>query len=241
MGGPVSIDDQSLYDWRYFYVDQRGIGTFACGIALEIMASLLQEQDITQFKDDSCYSAVSQSPNPVVQGFLAKKICLSSIAATGLKAVHPELDRMSTAFFEDHPNFDKLISSDGNACVYFSTAYIFRAVDAVILLLDRPSKQATMIPIRFSLMLGLERSDRDFYARFWSSWREPMKWAGYSVRSTFVWIDREQPSEADSEYFEPELVKSLRSGDRLINPEYSVVRVGVEMVDRRLASALGVV
>jgi len=60
--------------------------------------------------------------------------------------------------------------------------------------------------------------------------------AGYSVKSTFVWIDKKQPSE----HVEPQLVKSLRSGDIVVHPDYSVLHVGVEMVDSRLASALGI-
>ena len=72
MGDPVSVDDRSLYDLRYFYVDQRGIGGFTCGIAFEYMMSLLRTHDNTLFLGDSWYSAVSRSANPIVQGFLAK-------------------------------------------------------------------------------------------------------------------------------------------------------------------------
>jgi hypothetical protein len=36
------------------------------------------------------------------------------------------------------------------------------------------------------------------------------------------------------------VVKVRRSGDKVVHPEYSVVHVGVEMVDSRLASALGI-
>jgi len=70
----------------------------------------------------------------------------------------------------------------------------------------------------------------------WPSWIEPIESAGFSVQSTFVWIDKKQPSE----HVEPKLVKSLRSGDKVVHPDYFVVHVGVEMVDSRLASALGI-
>jgi len=235
-GYPVSIDDRTLYDLRYFYLNQRSIGSFTCGIAFETMMSSLRMHDTTQFKDDSWYLAVSQSSDPVVQGFLAEQVCLSSIATTGLMAVHPKLGRMSHAFFETHPNFTQFLATDHETCIYFPTSYDFRAVDAVILFLDRSSKQAIIFPIQFTLTPRDKPSDKDFHTMFWSGWIEPIDSAGYSVQSTFVWIDKKQPSED----VEPKLVKSLRSGDKVVHPDYSVIHVGVKMVDQRLASVLGI-
>lgn len=214
MGHPVSIDDRTLYDLRYFYIDQQSIGSFTCGIAFETMMSSLRIHNATQFKDDSWYLAVSQSPNPIVRGFLAEQICLSSIAATGLKAVHQKLGRMSHALFETHPNFTQFLFTNYETRIYFPTTYNFRAMDAIILFLDRSSKQARMFPIQFTLTLRHKPSDKDFYTTFWSGWIEPIESAGYSVESTFVWIDKQQPSE----HIEPKLVKSLRSGIRLFTP-----------------------
>ena len=236
MGDPVSIDDRSLYDLRYFHVDKRGIGRNTCGIALETMTSLLRTYDNTPFLDDSWYSAVSRSANPIVRGFLAEQICISNIATNGLKVVHPKLGRMTTAIFETAPNFTEFLSSDHETRVYVPTAYNFRAVDGVVLLLDRSSKQAIMFAIQFTLSQNHKQSDKDFHTKLWPSWIEPIESAGYSVQSTFVWIDKKQPSE----HVEPKLVKSLRSGDKVVHPDYFVVHVGVEMVDSRLASALGI-
>jgi hypothetical protein len=236
MGHPVSIDDRTLYDLRYFYVDPWNIGSFTCGIAFETMMSSLRMHDTTQFKDDSWYLAVSQSSNPVVRGFLAEQICLSSIATTGLKVVDPKLGRMSHAFFETRPNFTEFLSTHHETRLYFPTTYNFRAVDAVILFLNRSTMKATMFPIQFTLTQRHKPSDKDFHTTFWSEWIEPIESAGYSVQSTFVWIDKKQPLE----YVEPKLVKSLRFGGKVVHPKYSVIHVGVEMVDRRLASALGI-
>jgi hypothetical protein len=54
--------------------------------------------------------------------------------------------------------------------------------------------------------------------------------------STFIWIDKKQPLE----HVEREQVKALRSGKKVIHPEYSVIHVGVESADSELASALGI-
>jgi len=58
MGDPVSINDRSLYDLRYFHIDQGGIGRFTCEIAFETMMSLLRTQD-APFLDDSSVVATS--------------------------------------------------------------------------------------------------------------------------------------------------------------------------------------
>ena len=235
-GDPVSFDDRELYDLRHFYVDEEGIGRFTCGIAFEAMMSILRTSDNAPFLDDLWYRAVSRSDNPVVRGFLAEQICLSTITTNGLKAVDQNLGRMLTASFETQPVFTEFLSTDHNVRLYIPAAYNFMAVDGIILLLDRASSQATMFPIQFTLSPNHKQSDKDFHTKLWSTWIELLTSAGFIVQSTFVWIDKKQPSD----HFEPELVRALRSGNKVVHPEYSVVHVGVEMVDSRLASALGI-
>ena len=116
-------------------------------------------------------------------------------------------------------------------------AYNFRAVDAVTLLLDRSSNRAIIVfSIQFTPTPRHKLSDKDFHTTFWLEWIELLESASYGVQSTFVWIDKKQPPE----YVQPKLVKLLRSGDKVVYPDYSVIHVGVEMVDRRLASVLGI-
>lgn len=233
-GDAVLFNNRKLYDLRHFYVDEKGIGRFTCGIAFETMMSMLRSNDNAQFLNDLWYTAVSRSGNPVVQGFLAEQICLSYIAANGLMAVDPKLGRMSSASFETQPAFAQLLSTDHTTCLYVPIN--FMAVDGIILLLDRASKKATMFSIQFTLSHNHKQSDKEFHMRLWSTWIEPIVSAGFSVHSTFVWIDKNQPSD----HVEHEVVRVLRSGDKVVHPEYSVVHVGVEMVDSRLASALGI-
>ncbi|KAF8234815.1 hypothetical protein L208DRAFT_1393487 [Tricholoma matsutake] len=235
-GDPVWLNDRSLYDLRHFYVDEKGIGRFTCGIAFETMMSMLRTHDDAPFMDGPWYTAVSRSGNPVVRGFLAKQICLSYIAANGLMAVDPKLGRMSTESFKTQPAFTQLLSTDHTIRLYVPIAYDFMAVDGVILLLDRASKKATMFSIQFTLSLNHKQSDEEFHTRLWSTWIEPIVSAGFRVHSTFVCIDKKQPSDD----VKPKVVRVLRSGDKVVHPEYSVVHVGVEMVHSRLASALGI-
>ena len=237
-GDRVNIDDRKLYDLRYFYVDEHHIGRFTCGLAFESMLSILRTQDNIRLLEDAWYSAVSRSSiNPVVRGFLAEQICLSSIATTGLMAVNQKLGRMATATFDTTPNFGDFLSTDHETRLYVPIAYNFNDVDGVILLLDRSSKQASMFPLQFTLSMKHKKSAEEFYTKLWPTWIEPITLAGFNVQSTFVWIDnKQQPS---GPVVVPAIVKALRSGDEVIRPEYSVVRVGVEMVDQKLGTVLG--
>jgi hypothetical protein len=202
-----------------------------------MMYLLRSHDDAPSFLDSRWYTAVSRSGNPIVRGFLAKQICLSNIAVNGLRAVHRKLGKMSTASFQDNPAFEEFLSSNHTSCLYIPTAFNFKAVDGVVLLLERGSKKkATMFPIQFTLSQNHPRSDKKFYEELWSTWIQPIVSAGFCVHSTFVWIDKKQPSEC----VKPKVVKELRSGDKIVQPEYSVVHVGVEMVNKRLASVLGI-
>jgi len=66
-------------------------------------------------------------------------------------------------------------------------------VDGVILLLDRASKQATMFPIQFALSKDNTQSDKEFYTKLWPTWIQAIISAGFTVQSTFVWIDKSSP------------------------------------------------
>lgn len=233
-GDRVTYNDQSLFDLRYFYVDAEGNGCSTCGIALEGMVSILRAHSDAPFLDALWYEAVERSNNPIVRGFLAEQICLSHIATSGLQAVHPGLDRMPSASFDDKPAFDNFLSTERERCLYIPTAYNFKTVDGAILLLDRQSKKATIFAIQFTLSDRHKQSDVEFHTELWSKWIKPIVRAEFTVDSTFVWIDTKEPSQ----HVHRKTVRALRSGDQVVHPEYSVIHVDVETVDRKLARAL---
>jgi hypothetical protein len=235
-GDPVAYDDRKLYDLRHFYVCDDDIGHYTCGIAFETMMSILRTYEDAPFRDISWYTAVSRSDNPVVQGFLAEQICLSYIADNGLMAIDPKIGRMSTARFLGQPDFSEIFSTGHTTCLYVPIPYNFMTVDGVILLLDRDSKKATIFSIQFTLSQNHKQSDKQFHMMLWPTWSQQLFSAGFNVQSTFVWIDKKQPSE----HAELEQVRALRSGAKVIHPAYSVIHVGVESVNSGLASALGI-
>jgi len=71
----------------------------------------------------------------------------------------------------------------------------------------------------------------------WRDWAGSLEDVGYTVQSTFVYVDKKQPSSQ----VVPEVIKPLRSKTKVVHPEYSRVHVGVDQVDRRLTSALEII
>ena len=234
--GTVTTDREDLYDLRYFYVDECGIGHYACGVAFESMMSIFRQHRFNKFCGHEWYSAVKRSSeNPVVQGFLAEHICLNHILTHGLQVVDERLGRMDQASFETLPNWDYMLWSDKELCLYVPTNYNFRAVDGAILLLDHSAKSAHLFLLQITLSMRHKESDKDFYSNMWFEWVESIETAGFTVESTFVWIDKKQPSTQT----EPVLTRTLRSGTKIVRPEYCSTHVGIGQVDERLAVVLG--
>jgi hypothetical protein len=234
---PVPVDDRTLYDLRYFYVDANQVAHYTCGVAFETMMRQLRIRT-EQFCQDEWYATVRSSGNPVVQGFVAEDICLAAIGKDGLMVVNEQLGPMSRATFTIKPQWDLCFRSSAHTRYLFvPSVYNFRAVDGVILLLDRANQMAHMLPIQITLSMRQRDSDEVFYTTMWSDWVTGLTEAGLVVQSTFIYIDRKQPTAE----VVPEVVKVLRNATKVVHPEYRRIHVGIEQVDRRLASALGIV
>jgi hypothetical protein len=228
---------RELYDLRYFYADNDQIGHYTCGVAFETMMSIFRQHRLDNFHTQEWYSALERSSgNPVIQGFLAEHICLSRIISNGLLAVNKNLTRMSHSSFQEAPSWDQQFSSTHTVRLYIPTIFNFRAVDAVILLVDYDAKTAHMYPIQITLSMRHKDSEEDFYTGIWWKWVAPLEKAGFTVKSTFVWIDKKQPAD----HVTPEVASNLRSGTKIVRPaEHCSVHIGVGQVDRILGATLG--
>jgi hypothetical protein len=232
----VEVDDRALYDLRYFYVDEGRVGHYTCGVAFEAMMSVFRARE-EYFCSHEWYTAVRLSTNPVVRGFLAEHICLTSIANNGLVVVDKGLaTQMPVATFQTEPDWSPFLCSAQHCHLYVPIAYNFKAVDGVILLLDRQNKKAHMFLIQVTLGRRHSKSADDFYASMWWDWVRPLGMAGFeNVQSTFVWIDQEQRADG----IKSEKTRASRSGEKAVQPEYRVVHIGIDKIDRELATALG--
>jgi hypothetical protein len=231
---PVQSEDRKLYDLRYFYVDEDQVGHYTCGVAFEAMMRQLRMR-AEQFCQEDWYSTVRASSNPVVQGFVAEDICLAAIGKDGLMIVNRDLGPMSRATFAVKPQWDLCLRTEHTRYLFAPSTYNFRAVDGVILLLDRAKHLAHIYPIQITLSMRQRDSDEVFYGAMWPEWQTGL--LGFTVQSTFIYIDKNQPSTE----VVPEFNRDLRYKTKAVNPEYRRVHVGIEQVDRRLASALGII
>jgi hypothetical protein len=168
---------------------------------------------------------------------LSETICLSRIVTDGLQAVNPMLKRMDHASFRDKPDWANLLSTGKIHCLYIPLTFNFRAVDGTILLLDHAKKTAHLYLIQITLSMRHKESEKDFYSMIWPSWIPPLVDVGFSVGSTFVWIDKKQPTTGS----EPQVTRGTRSGTKIVSPEYKSIHIGIDQVDRPLAVKLGLI
>jgi hypothetical protein len=225
----------NLYDHRHFYIDDDSIGHCATGIAFQAMTSFVREHRSAMFCGGEWYEAVERfSSNPVAQGFLAEQILLTQIAQNGLTKVDKRLTTMPHAVFDAQPSWLNIISSDLTHCLYIPTAFNFPAVDGAILYLDRPNKAMHLFLIQITLSRHHKDSAETFFTQMWRSWVWDYVDADLNVESTFVWIDKNQPS---SEVREGVSITS-RQGTTNVHPEYKSRHIGIVDVDPRLARAL---
>jgi hypothetical protein len=125
---------------------------------------------------------------------VAEDICLAAIGKDGLSSIHDQLHQMSTAIFEVKPDWDICIHSEHIRYLYIPSTYNLKAVDGVILLLDRYHMTAHMFPIQITLSLRERDSDEVFYTTMWHDWAGSLEDVGYTVQSMFVYVDKKQPS-----------------------------------------------
>ena len=198
---------------------------------------ILRQQQFKMFCTPEWYSAVEQySNNPIVQGFMAEHICLSQIAAEGLRVVDPKLCMMDHAVFEVTPNWTNLLSSDRTLCLYVPISFNFPAVDGAILLLDHHLKVAHLFLLQITLSLRHRNSDETFYTNTWRNWTKAITDAGFkNIETTFIWIDKKQPSCEEK----TGTSRTTCQGTTVVHPSYKSIHVGIQAVDLKLARALG--
>ncbi|KAF8228860.1 hypothetical protein L208DRAFT_1402992 [Tricholoma matsutake] len=235
-GDKITNFSNHIFDHRYFYVTEDHIAHCNCGVAFQVMAGIVREHEFSAFSGPQWYSAVElSSSNPVVQGFLVENVCLSRIAADGLRVIDERLGKMGHSVFHHQPIWQNLLSSDHTHRLYVPTDFNFQAVDGAILLLDRVKKIAYLFLLQITLSLRHKDSEETFYTEMWRKWTMEITQAGFStIYTKFVWIDKKQPSAKAK----PEMSRTTRQGTTPVHPKYESVHIGVVDVDPKLAGML---
>ena len=148
--------------------------------------------------------------------------------------VDSNLNQMDRVMFQDKPSWKNRLLTKEKCCLYVPAAYNFDHVDGVILRLDDRDKKAHLYPIQITLSLRHKASDSDFYSTMYPNWIKPIEDEGFAVESTFVWIDKKEPSVQSH----PGLSRNLHSGNRTVRCRYNSTHIRIGRVDEKLAKHL---
>jgi hypothetical protein len=189
-GSTVKTTDLDYYDVRYFYFDREGkLGRYTCGIAREVMATLLREFRSAHFLS-ATWPANELLRNPIVLGFVIEQQCLNSMMTNGLKV----------GTFNFGPNSLDTISATGTVpqvdlekklALYIPMAFNKEAIDgAIVSIFDgskKPVKRAVIIPIQITISDSRSDSELAFFSR-WEQWKNQFKVRKIKVSVHFLWI-----------------------------------------------------
>ncbi|PVF93480.1 hypothetical protein CPB86DRAFT_818794 [Serendipita vermifera] len=234
---PTLNRDKTLYDQRYFYI-QDGYTRYTCGAAAEAMTVLLRDYHSEDFDPIPWYDAVKGTNNPIVKGFIAEQVCLKQISMNGLNVVQPELTKMEAIAFPQDPYWNPQITSKTACRLYYPDKYNYRCIDGIILLLKfepQEAKEAHFFPMQVTLNKVHKDSEADFYQGIqWPAWKKELENAGFAVKSTFVWIGKG----ASSSEVKRLRSKKTRHTDMEFETEYLSRYINIAKVDSTLAACL---
>src|SRR4051812_46233791 len=97
----VTIFNHTVFDHRYFYVDENNIRHSTCGLARETMARLLHDWGDNIFLDKPWLLSMQNfCINPSTLSFIVENACLPSISLKGLKVEGLGFNNMKTIAFQ---------------------------------------------------------------------------------------------------------------------------------------------
>jgi hypothetical protein len=196
------------------------------------MTRFYRKRRFTALGDNLWYSAVANTKNPIVRGYLAEQILLEHIAQTGLSYVNKSLRKMDYAWFVTQPSW----KMDQPCCLYIPSAYNYQSIDGIILSLDSRKKHAHLFPVQITLSRKHKNVEDPFYRQLYPEWIKSFQSDGFTVDSTFVWIDEKGPNEEQK----AEQSRKLRGRTIVLAPGHTSVHIGVRHVDKRLADQLAI-
>ena len=242
LGWPIPAANKRLYDLRYFYIDEKGMGHCSCGVARQTLLSIYRQEKRLKTDFAELFSLIVKSDNQSVRGFLVEELCLEVITEKGIKPFSYADDKapggpLEREFFVGKPNWSGLILQDPQhtSHLYLPKVPNYANIDGAVLNLEsRTSKVAHLYLIQVTIAMQHKGSDVLFYEKQWQEWVEGLTSEGWTVKSTFIWIDRKQPG---GKCVERKTI-CLRRGDIEINPEYNVWWTGFAQLDSRFKQIL---
>lgn len=214
-------------DHRYLYQDASQRAHIVCGIAREALASSLRLiNPLFPLEKDWLNAIYNQRDNPAVLGFLVEQRCISGIADQGLPISDSHSIPAST-----------IVPFEGDAVKLRRTGFYVpvkpncMAIDCVYADIDDEKQTAFIIPIQITIA----KSHSDSEVRFWKDWDTwTRRISAYRITVIFLWIKDEGKSVEQV----ARVSRNHRSGEILLNPEFTRVVKPVIDVDPLLGKAL---
>jgi len=225
-GKPLDIH----YDHRYLYVDEKGFGFIACGLARACLVSVLRMLDSdSHFVNGAFLSNIKTTRNPSVRGFLIEEACLTYIRNNGLllPGGHGLVKPTEVVYFDSGAEAGARDASSRSPCVlYIPRPFNYRAVDAVLrrLTFGRNAEgqevitSVLLVPVQVTVSASHKPSPEAFYPKH-QVWLEDID-AGVPRQHVFAWLRRD----AQGSISHAEHVRGTRAQE-IITPAYEEVTV----------------
>ena len=188
----------SLIDHRYFYrISQSaaqvedGKGYAVCGIARDALAVVLRRtSEFDPFLSESWFNACNRATNPVIRGFTAEQIIISTIRLSGLRIDQILCPSAENRFFKTAA--EAILSTEPSCTQYIPEPYNYKHVDSIVRYIVKNKKKKTLYLIALQPTLQ-EISQHINSLNFFSDDGDYREWLrdvpkDCKVEAHFVWI-----------------------------------------------------
>ncbi|KAJ7632908.1 hypothetical protein FB45DRAFT_1027029 [Roridomyces roridus] len=230
---------RTLWDHRYVFFDDTGVGHVICGFARDTLIPLIRLEDQAGFTSDAWYSAV-RSSNLAIRDSAIGQICMTRIGVAGLTQAEAQGSAMRICTFRQNPAFGSMFEDAWknpqatSSFLNIAGPEVCGVINAVILRINPSAKMAQLIPLQISTNHTCTDLATLFFAVTWHKWERAIQEEGFKVVNTFVCVDSCTAESAEV----MSAGTAFREKAKMFSPEYSVRNLSVAMLDPKLGRIL---
>ena len=189
----------SLIDHRYFYrISQStaqledGKGYAVCGMARDALAVVLRDNsEYDPFLSDSWFDACNRATNPVIRGFTAEQIIISTVHLSGLSIDKFSCPPPENRFFKTA--IEAVLTTEPSCIQYIPEPYNYKHVDSIVryIVKEKSKKTFHLIALQSTLQdISQHISSLDFFSDDGDcqEWLRDVPSKGCTVVAHFVWV-----------------------------------------------------
>jgi len=234
IGDPVIQDHEYLIDWRYFYVSDR-VGNATCGIARRAGAEYLRSvMNPNHFLGVQWFDCLTMAGgNPSILEFFIGQMMLSWISLEGCLCAGEMFRGCPTTMILTSPRPPAHINRPGFTC-YISSAFYFRAVDAILVFVD--NEKAVVVGVKITVGRAYSNSEETFF-QGWDSWTRKLDVPSRNRYFKFLWIVEDRGETLSAENIPPKSLVS-RGREKIIHPAFVRLVMAVGEMNREIGRKL---